>query len=601
MRIRTRIHLTLGTVLVLHIFTAVMGHVGLQRSQNDLVTYKGVNSDTIRILAIDKSIAELQRNVSTYMLNGHASAAQRVRELISSVRFHIEEATDSTDQVAAAQQLQDMISRINSFELNFDKVVVDRQNRKNLIQDGMLPAKERIFELLGDEFDQEFEEARFIRDYLHQAENAALRYFESPSRMQVNEAIRNLDQALVHAQQDLDSGMIHDEVIELIDSYKASFLEAVQATQGYMHLVHVVLAGETSELLYQSSRIRTDSLAKRGDMELAMHAASQRFKNLSDIIAALTVLAGVVMAWLMTRSVLRPILGLTNTFKELSEGHTESKIEYIGRRDEIGMMANAAEVFRIKNNETQKLLESSQFMQTDLERRNTEMTQFVYTVSHDLKSPLVTIQGFSGALTHAYEQGKADEIPGMITRIHNASKRMSETLDDLLELSRIGMIVNEFEVFEFGSCCNEVLNDLSSLIDERDAKITVEGGDLSIYGDEKRIGQVLQNLIQNAIVYGSAQDRPVCIQVNAHHEGEGVVISVADNGPGIIETYHERIFGIFQRLSTSESGTGIGLAIVRKVANAHQGHAWAESREEGGTVFYVSLPQAGGVKMADAA
>lgn len=590
MRIRTRIHLTLGTVLVLHVFTAIMGHVGLQRSQNDLINYEGVNSDTIRILAIDNGIAELQRNVSTYMLNGHASASQRVRELIESVGDDIQTATEHTDQEEAAQQLEDMISRIKSFETNFEKVSADRQNRKELIEERMLPTKKRIFEILGDEHAQEFEEARFIRDHLYQAENAALRYFEAPSRQQVDEAIMHLDEALKYSQDDLDSGAMKDEVIGLISAYESAFLEAVQATQGYMHLVHVVLAGETAELLYQASQIRTNSLGMREEIELSMNVASERFQTLSDWIAVVTVLAGIAMAWYMTRSVLLPILGLTNTFEQLSEGHTEAKIEYIGRGDEIGMMAKAAEVFRVKNNETQKLLVSSQSMQTDLERRNTEMTQFVYTVSHDLKSPLVTIQGFAGALMHAVEERKTEEMSGMVGRIHNASRRMSETLDDLLELSRIGMIVNEFDRFEFGRCCDAVVMDLASLIKTNNASVEVLGGDLSLFADEKRISQILQNLIQNAVVYGGANRDRVSVTVEARREGDGVVISVEDDGPGIPELYQERVFGIFQRLSADDSGTGIGLAIVRKIANAHNGHAWAETQEGGGAIFNVSLP-----------
>ncbi|MFK7758438.1 MAG: ATP-binding protein [Phycisphaerales bacterium] len=597
MRIRTRIHLTLGTVLVLHIFTAVMGHIGLDKSQRDLQAIESTNADTIRVLAIDKGIAELQRNVSTYMLSGHVSAATRVREILASVQADIELASQLTEEQFVTDDLLEMAQRIDSFGVNFEKVITDRENKVSLIHDKMLPTKLSLFEHLNDNYELTHPHVRAIRDYIYSAENAALRYFETPNRSKVDQALQSLELAKSLTNDPLDQDPRTTVIQGLIDEYEFAFLEAIQATQGYMHLVHVVLAGEAAELLYQSSQIKTASLNKRLIIKETMVAGARQFQIVSDSVAALTVLAGVFTAWLMTKSVLLPILSMTRTLHSLSEGR-HAEVEYLGRNDEIGMMANAADVFRQKNEQTEHLLLNSQDIAQSLEHRNNEMTEFVYTVSHDLKSPLVTIQGFAGVLNSAIENGNIDNAHDVVSRIQKASTRMSQTLDDLLELSRIGMVVNDFEVFDFTNCCDAVLIDLTSLINEKQAQIEVLDNDVQLYADERRVRQILQNLIQNALVHGHNPDEHPNITISAISDEREITIKVRDRGPGIDQSYHDTIFRIFQRLSNSTSGTGVGLAIVKKVAEAHGGKASVSSDGVNGTVFTIVFPRNQMLKVA---
>ncbi len=590
MRIRTSIHLALGTVLVLHIFTAVMGHAGLDRSTQNLEVYESVNSDTLRVLSIDQEISELQRRVSEFMLTGHESSAEQVQDLIIMLRSNIEKASETTEQVSVALLLEQMSERIDSFAVDFEKVVVDRQLKSDLVQNRMIPIKKHLLERLDENLSMSGTEAQQVREYIHRAESAALRYFDTPSRSRVDETISSINraQSVLTSVQDPNGDIAGLE--ELFQEYNQVFLEAVQATQGYMHLVNVVLAGDALELYYQSSQIRKESLAKRAAIGQEMKDGVKRFQAWSDLVAILTVMAGIITAWVMTRTVLSPILGMTHTFEGLTKGQDEVEVPYLGRHDEIGMMANAAEVFRLKNDQTEVLLHESRMMQEDLERRNNEMTEFVYTVSHDLKSPLVTIQGFTGVLEYAVEMENYDEVQGMVGRIQAASVRLSKTVDDLLELSRVGMMVNEFAEFKFKSCVTPVLLDLASQIEISGARIEIEGEDELIYADQSRIQQVIQNLLQNAIAYGHDPGETPEIVISARKQDGETVISVSDHGPGVEEDYQERIFGIFQRLSNDKDGTGVGLAIVRKVAVAHNGHAWVESGPDGGCVFSIRLP-----------
>ncbi|MBO6512475.1 MAG: HAMP domain-containing histidine kinase, partial [Phycisphaerales bacterium] len=452
MRVRTSIHVALGTVLVLHIFTAIMGHAGLERSKQNLAVYESVNSDTMSVLLIDQEITELQRSVSNFILTGHESSAERVRELIVMLQSDLQSISQETEQDAVGEEILLMFDRLKSFESDFEKVIVDRQLKNDLVYNSLIPIKDQLLSEVDQIETDSKVEIKLVRESIHQAESSALRYFDTPNRTRVDECISSLSNArgvLVDVE-------AQEELLRTIDSllieYQQVFLEAVQATQGYLHLVNVVLAGDTSELHNQSSKIRSKSLALREDIGQQMRAAVHNFQVWNDIVAVLTVLAGIFTAWIMTRTMLSPILNMTHTFESLTTGQDHAEIPYLGRHDEIGMMANAAQVFKLKNDQTESLLHESRLMQEDLEKRNSEMTEFVYTVSHDLKSPLVTIQGFTGVLEHAVQNENYNEIQAMVSRIQAASHRLSKTVDDLLELSRIGMMVNEFAEFRFENC-----------------------------------------------------------------------------------------------------------------------------------------------------
>ena len=590
MSIKSRIHLALGIVLMLHVFTVVMGHIGLQKAQNDFTVYEGMNADTLRVLAIDKSVAELQRSVATYMLSGHESAADRVRELLGEINSQITESIEETDQNTIDELFAQMSVRIGSFGVGFEKVVSDRAMRSTLVYEDMFPTRVKIIEHVDQLEEPGVGWAILLKDHLYRAENAALLYLDKPDRASVDQVLLQLSEA--KEQVDASRGINPDAsgLIEEIDQYEQAFLQVVRSTQGYMHLVNVVLAGEASELLYESSEIRSVSLAQRQARQSSMQSGAKRFQTISDLVGMVTVLAGIITASLMTRSVVGPILSITGTLNRLSNGQPEEEIQFTGRSDEIGSMANAAEVFRLKNHETEELLHKTQSITDDLERKNTEMAEFVYTVSHDLKSPLVTIQGFAGALSSTIEQGETDEVMGMVDRITNACTRMSRTVEDLLEHSRVGIQGMQTTEVRFADVFDIVESDLAGSIAKSNAQITLSGGDLTMTGDELRVRQVLQNLIQNAITHGASEDGVPRIEVGLERMDDEMVIAVRDHGAGIDARFQEQVFGLFKRLSNKTPGTGVGLAIVRKIADGHGGRAWVDAGVESGARICVSFP-----------
>ncbi len=237
---------------------------------------------------------------------------------------------------------------------------------------------------------------------------------------------------------------------------------------------------------------------------------------------------------------------------------------------------------------------------SELAAKNAELEQYTYTVSHDLKSPLITIGGFLGAVSQGIEEGKFEQVRSDIGRIETAAEHMTRLLDELLELSRIGRMVNPPEDVDL----SDIARQAADLVSRPAARPPGEGAavdyriaeDLPVVrGDRIRLFQVFQNLIENGLKFMGEENEPrieigVRTVPGVGRDGE-TVLYVRDNGIGIDPRDQERIFGLFHQLDRSSRGTGIGLALVQKIVKVHGGRIWAESAGRGqGSCFCFTLP-----------
>ena len=226
----------------------------------------------------------------------------------------------------------------------------------------------------------------------------------------------------------------------------------------------------------------------------------------------------------------------------------------------------------------------------ELESRNSELEQFTYTVSHDLKAPLITVRGFLGLLEKDLADRDIDRINDDMNKIRAATEGMKNVLEDLLHLSRIGRIVNPEEETPLNEVIDDVLQLIGGLLNEREVSLFVPAGLPAVYGDRARLVELLQNLLENAAKFMGDQSAPR-VEIGASSNGEEVVCYVSDNGIGVEERFHDRIFGLFQTLGAEGSGTGVGLALAKKIVDLHGGRLWVESTGHGsGARFCFSLP-----------
>jgi PAS domain S-box-containing protein len=226
-----------------------------------------------------------------------------------------------------------------------------------------------------------------------------------------------------------------------------------------------------------------------------------------------------------------------------------------------------------------------------LELANKELEAFSYSVSHDLRAPLRHINGFVEILQSTAGPALAEESRGFLDTIAESARQMGKLIDDLLAFSRMGRTELRFAPIKLESVISETLRELRQESDGRDVRWDI-GALPEVKGDPAMLRQVFINLLSNALKYTRTR-ATARIEIKATETAEEHIVSVRDNGVGFDNAYAHKLFGVFQRLHPVQEfeGTGIGLAIVRRVIARHGGRVWAEGVVDRGATFYVSLPK----------
>lgn len=225
-----------------------------------------------------------------------------------------------------------------------------------------------------------------------------------------------------------------------------------------------------------------------------------------------------------------------------------------------------------------------------LRSQNSELEEFSYSVSHDLKSPLITIVAFADLLLTRDAVLQDVDALSFLEHIQSAANKMRQLLDGLRELGRIGRMVNPTQSVDLAVIVAEALSALQGPLEERQTICQIAVDLPKVIGDPVWLRQVMQNLLENAIKYVGEQPEPR-IEVGVADSARGSAVFVRDNGQGIPLEYQERVFEAFERLARDSEGTGLGLALVKRIIGLHHGQVWIESAGLGqGTTVWLTLP-----------
>lgn len=234
---------------------------------------------------------------------------------------------------------------------------------------------------------------------------------------------------------------------------------------------------------------------------------------------------------------------------------------------------------------------------SELRSKNDEMEWLLYTISHDMRAPLLTISGFLGFLKEDMRAGNSRRAEDDLRVIETAVNSINEMLEDTLRISRIGRLLGSRERIPFSDIVNEALTLTREKLVSRGVDVVVDAGLPDVYANRIRAVEVLVNLIDNSVKYMGDQRRPQ-IHIGCRRNG-GTVFYVSDNGIGIDPKHHSSVFRLFYKIDTRSEGTGSGLAIVRKIIETHGGRVWIESEPGKGCTVLFTLPVASNEKCTD--
>src|SRR5436190_1957786 len=383
-------------------------------------------------------------------------------------------------------------------------------------------------------------------------------------------------------------------------------------------LVLLLTAAAFAGYQYWSLRERTlDALAVRGRIIAANTTASLAFANVADareLLSALRVdphIVAAVLSDVLQGTISQPILALAETAKAVSTRQDYSvRAPKLGE-DELGVLTDAfnqmlgriedqknelqryaAELERRVEARTHELQERNESLRrnaAELLAANTELDAFAYSVSHDLRAPLRSIDGFSQVLLEDYAAQLDEAGRQSLHRVRAASQRMGTLIDDLLKLARVTRAEMRTEDVDLSGMARDIASELQRAAPERQVEFAIAAG-LKARGDARLLRVALDNLLRNSWKY-TAKRPGARVEFASVDANGGQAFAIRDNGAGFDMKYADKLFGVFQRLHSAAEfeGTGVGLATVRRIINRHGGRIWAEGAVDQGATFYFTL------------
>ncbi len=382
------------------------------------------------------------------------------------------------------------------------------------------------------------------------------------------------------------------------------------ASQGKIDNVILLEERLVAQLLIESQSIFTDAYRMENKAHSSTVKAQELARNLTLI--SVIILAAIITttSLLIARSISKPLDVLIKGTEIIGKGDLEHKVN-IKSRDEMGQLAVSFDEMTSKLKESytglkkeiterKRAEEKIQRLNRELEHRlieiraaNKELEAFSYSVSHDLRTPLRAIDGFSQILLEDYPDKLDREGRRVLSVIRDNTGRMGKLIEDLLTLSRLGRKEMGKTKINMEKLTRGVFEELKGVTPE--GKLRMKMNDLPpAGGDESLIREVLVNLLSNAVKFSKNEKSPV-IEVGGTLEDNENIYYVKDNGVGFDMKYRDKLFGVFQRLHSQQEfkGTGVGLAIVQRIIHRHGGRVWAEGKVNKGATFYFTLPRKG--------
>ncbi|QDT69441.1 Blue-light-activated protein [Planctomycetes bacterium MalM25] len=642
MSVSGKIGLGFAIVLILHLSVVALGHYGVQKADRDRLSQSALLDQVGAFYEIDGLVGELQRNVQLFASTGYQGPRERVERLHQQLSDRLETAIlkirDGNVSGIDSGQLRSMQKSLEAQEKIFRAVAIDRAKRRKLIDKEFVRSAadfDEAITALSQTDARNLEDVYTAEAAFRTAQISALRFVQNP-----DSALVRTVKGLVSETRDclrrfaLQAGLEVAPAIESAEAFEDAFIQMVQATRGYLHLVNVVLTGESVEFLHLAKEARNKCTLGADRITSQMRRDNLRFARMNTCFSVLTIALGLLAAWMIGRSVAPPLNAITSTIDGLARGEPCGTIPGVNRRDELGKLAHAAEVFRGKAAETERLLVEVTRMK-DLERQLSQakklesIGQLATGVAHEINTPLQSIASNLNFLDRCgdviNELLGDEELEGdkAIDGLCDRAKTIFSDYRNVRSLRQATDAIHESEV-----CSERIIeivramrlmshpeNRETSEIDLADVvqrvitvscnhwkyvaavALEVPEGPVPYVGVASEISQIVINTVVNAAdaieEHRGADGRLGRIAVRLLTEGDAIFLEVEDDGPGIPEAILDRVFDPFFTTKDVGKGSGQGLAIIHNIVVKQMGgEIEILPVTPNGTLVRVMLPNA---------
>ncbi len=619
-RIATRIYAGLGSLSALFIVSiawCLWGSIqvaGNSRSQLEAHVAVGL------IQEVDALVADLHRQVTSFTATGDEATATEARRTGNLLAQKLSDCMGENDHAPTFPHLAKMRKLLASYMENYEQLVAERRRRMHLVNEQLLPLGEEIRDdldqlatLLRSQSGARYSNlvVRSSKD-ISAAETASLRYLIEPDSNIARAVLDALDQAAGKLRIILDTSATEShpqafEIIHKINEFQNVVVRTTQATRGFMAIVNIVMAGEAAEFSYQSKHARKIAEEQLALLTIKNQAQISRTLVVTLSLCATAILIGACVAWLLIRSIVKPVSAITSTLNQLTQGVEVETIPGLERSDDIGDMARAANVFRQRNRQIlldserlretnsqyQELLTEFRLLAQEASVANESKSEFLANMSHEIRTPMTAIIGFGEVLLEYTNTPEARDAANTIVRNAN---HLLEIINDILDLSKIEAGKMTVELVHFDP--RELVRDVEKLMrvraDAKNLQLSIDFDPLTpslILSDPTRVRQILVNLVGNAIKFtelGAVNMRVSCLA-----EAHIMVFEVTDTGIGMDQAQMEKLFKPFSQADNSTTrrfgGTGLGLSICKRLTTLLGGDISVESIPGLGTSFRAAI------------
>jgi signal transduction histidine kinase len=567
---------------------------------------------------LERDVIDLQRNVLIYKESASVSAINRFNLLMNQNQNNLTRLEKITSEEADSDVYLDYITRmrahLNDYNENFNSVVEGRTKRQTLYNRGLVNELETLFgsiTIRGNEVGSVQSSLEKAKYHIARAENLLLLYLQIPEQQLVSPFQQQLALAKVQISQQLVSNKSFQTAIDRLSKVEKDFLQLTQITRGYLFLVNVVMTGSANEFLFLARELNRLVTEKFTNTNIAVTQTLDKTRISSDLFSLVSIILVAATALFLVYRIMLPINIITNVFQRLAMGKDVNSIPSLKRKDEIGMLAQAADVFHEKNKQTTTLLEQSQLTNAKQEALNTQLVAsnqkveqatasksiFLANMSHEIRTPM---NGIIGMLEIVLRSELSQSQRKQLTKAAYSGQILMSLINDILDFSKIEAGKLDVESIEFSveSLFVNILANISNRAKEKNLNVkfhTNPNLPAQLVGDPLRINQVLLNLCSNAVKF--TRNGEVSINVEFRlHEGNQLLtlyLEVTDTGIGMNPEQASKVFDSFTQADGSTSrtfgGSGLGLSIVKQLVELMGGSVSVDSEENKGSTFKVEI------------